>query len=265
MKVLAKFRNVVILLALIALSVSPATGQAVQNTFLTVQTDETVLGRVVSVIQVPEIGQYSVTITRGTSVLPAKVGDTLLHNDVITLQRGAFADIQLVDRGDITMLGGGTDGMAARISRTGAAAMTKTTHVTTISPLKTPLSGYITGERGRITSVQGKAYIQRSVRIIPASVGEVLLCGDIVSADAGSSVIIETDGTGTKKISEKARFDILCEPDLDEEPGGLLGEVNSFMGSLQVTMDHIWGQVKEILGGESFNVMVDTEGAGVRG
>jgi hypothetical protein len=265
MMVSAKIYFVLVMFALIALSVSPAAGQAAQNTFLTVQTDEAVLGRVVSISEIPEIAQYSVTITRGMSVQPAKVGDTLLHGDIITLQRGAFANIQLVDRADVTLLGGGTDGLAARITRTGAAAVTKITQVATTSPLYAIQSGYNPGERGRVTFVQGKAYILRSGRIIPASVGEGLLCGDTVSADAGSSVTIETEGKGIMKISENARFDVLCESDPDEEHGGLLGEVNSFLGSLQVTMDNLWMHVKEILRGDSFKAKADEATAGVRG
>lgn len=260
-------RNVLVLLALFALFISPVMGQVPQNVFLTVQTDEAVLGRIISVIEVPDIGQYSVTITRGTSLRPAKAGDTLFSSDVITLQRGAFANLQLVDRAEPTMLGGGTDGLAARIRSAGPASVAKTVKSTVTPLLYATERGNDCGqyEKGKITYVQGSAYVQRNARLIPASVGDVLLSGDTLIVEKGSEVTIELEDAGRMKLSGETRFQIPCETEIEVGPEGLLGSIESFFEPVTVHVEDLWMKFKEILAGESFGVKEDTAEAGVRG
>jgi hypothetical protein len=121
------------------------------------------------------------------------------------------------------------------------------------------------GERGRVTFVQGRAYIQRSNRIIPAIVGEGLLSGDKISADEGSSVTIDLDEVGSMQISEKTRFNIPCDPVMEESVGGPLEPVITFFKGIHEESMKIWDQIKEFLSGESFEPKTPTATAGVRG
>ena len=122
MKSVSKYCLVVITLGLLMLCITPAAGQAGSQTTIQVYTDEDILGRIVSITADNEIGAYAITITRGMSVSPARVGDTLKHKDIITLQRGSYADIQLVDRSEKTMLGGSTGGTAVLIEKAGGSS-----------------------------------------------------------------------------------------------------------------------------------------------
>lgn len=111
-----------LLLGVLLICCTAVAGQAASHTTIQVYTDEMVLGRVTSITPASDIGAYAITITRGTSAQPAMVGDTLRHKDVITIQRGSFAEIQLVDRSDPTMLGGGSGGTAILLERAGSHA-----------------------------------------------------------------------------------------------------------------------------------------------
>jgi hypothetical protein len=238
---------------------APAAAQASSHTTIQVYTDETVLGRIVSITPASDIGAYAITITRGTSVQPAMVGDTLRHKDIITIQRGSFADIQLVDRSDKTMLGGGTGGTAILLERAGA--MPGQEPVVTQAPATKGEVELLEFEReegivdiGRITFVQGKAYIQRSARIIPAIVGEGLLIDDTVFADEGAEVTLQLETYGSKTVKDGGRL-ILAEK-VVQKPEGLLDPVFTFFGG-------IWTKVKDAIG--NVEALIPTATAGVRG
>jgi len=271
MKANARLRAAVVLLTVLLVFVPAVTAQGAQNVYLTVQTDEVTLGRIFSVVTVPEIGEYSVVITRDMQALPAKAGDTLRDKDILTLQRGAYANIQLVDRPDVTMLGGGTDGLAARISRAGGVPMTPQSTVTA------PGSGELviktckkTGEVGRITFVQGRFYIHRNSRILPASVSDSLMADDlIVGDDLDGKIIIQLDysdhpDAGGYTLTGRTRYGLTpyCPEPVRSE--GVVGEIESVMETVSTTLSDLWTQLKELLRGESFQVQEPT-GGGTRG
>lgn len=256
-----KYSGVYLLTVLLGLLLicAPAAAQAASHTTLQVYTDETVLGRVVSITPASDIGAYAITITRGTSVQPAMVGDTLRHKDIITIQRGSFADIQLVDRSDKTMLGGGTGGTAILLERAGALPG-QNAAVAQVPAGKGKVE-FLEFEReegiveiGRITFVQGKGYIQRSARLIPAFVGESLLIGDTVVADEGAEVTIQLEKYGSKTVKDGGR--LILEEKVVQKPEGLLDPVFSFFGG-------IWTKVKDAIG--NVEALVTTATAGVRG
>jgi len=262
-----KYSGVYLLTILLGLLLicAPVAAQAASHTTLQVYTDETVLGRVVSITPASDIGAYAITITRGTSVQPAMVGDTLRHKDIITIQRGSFVDIQLVDRSDKTMLGGGTGGTAILLERAGALPGQKPIATSAIPPTQDGKreierlefekeEGSGTVEIGRITFVQGKAYIQRSARLIPAFVGETLLIGDTVAADEGGEVTIQLEKYGSKTVKDGGK--LILEEKVVQKPEGLLDPVFSFFGD-------IWTKVKDAIA--SVEAQIPTATAGVRG
>jgi hypothetical protein len=244
----------------LATSILPVSGQGAQTILLTVQTDETILGRFTSLTQVPEIGAYSVTITRSMSVQPAKVGDILRHGDIITLQRGAFANIQLVDRTAPTMLGGGTDGLAARIERTGGTSGVKPVLE---EPIETKVFLIPAGDGkdiGRISYVQGRAFIQRSNRLIPASVGEALIVGDKISCDKGSFVMVaftnrDEDVTFT--------YGTIWTIQREKPPESQFEPVILFFKEIPNKVEGIWLEIVGFISQQS--AKVSDAGAGVRG
>ncbi len=137
-------------------------------------------------------------------------------------------------------------------SKEKAAAVATTTPPTTIGE---PVDFGTGIEKGRISYAKGEVYIQRSERIIEATVGELLLAGDILAVGEGGEMTIEAEGGGTLKLIEKTRFH------LPEEK--TTKKVSS--SSLSVIMDNIWTKTKEFLAGESFEVKECTATAGVRG
>gem|GEM_PF-1600235 len=263
--------TVIVLLLLVVITIPPASGQTGQNTFLTVQTSDTVLGRVVS-ITAADAGSYSVTITRNMNMNPAKPGDSLLDGDIITLVPGSFADIQLVDRPDVTMLGGGTSGLAALISRAGGAPVTTQATIAATgsdNPVLTNCVGNV--EVGRITYIEGRYYIQRNQRIIPATVSESLMNGDMIAGDdPDGKIVLQLDysdhpDAGGYTLSGRTRFDLTCPEPEPVRSEGLMGEVGSVMETVSNTINDLWTTLKELLRGESFEVKEPTATAGVRG
>lgn len=252
-----------VVLALFLICCGPVAAQAPSHTTLQVYTDETVLGSVISITPASDIGVYAVTITRGTSIQPAVVGDTLRHKDIITIQRGSFADIQLVDRSDKTMLGGGTGGTAILLERAGALPGQMPAATPAITPPQETrreierLEFEVDGsdvEIGRITFVQGRAFILRNHRVMQAYVGEGLLVGDTVSTEKGSEVTVQLVTYGSRTIYDEERL-ILAEK-VVHKPEGLLDPVFSFFGGL-------WTSVKDSL--SNVEALVTTATAGVRG
>lgn len=75
------------------------------RTVLQVQTDDVTLGQITYV----DSGGSSF-ICREAHVIPATVGETLLHGDMVSVQPGDVARLKLVDRPDETVLDGGTSG-----------------------------------------------------------------------------------------------------------------------------------------------------------
>lgn len=63
-------------------------------------------------------------------------------------------------------------------------------------------------EKGVITYSEGRAFVVRGVRTIPAKVGTILMAGDVVAVEEGSAVSIDLTNTGLLKISEKTKFEI---------------------------------------------------------
>lgn len=256
---------VIVILLLGVVAIPPVAGQAGQNTFLTVQTSDTVLGRVVSITAAPDAGSYSAMITRNMNVKPAKSGDTLLAGDIITLVPGAFANLQLVDRPDVTMLGGGTSGLAVLISRTGGAPVTtRTTVMVKNYNEHTVTTCDDRAEAGRITFVQGRCYIQRNSRLIPASVGESLLTGDTISADEDAEVTIQIEEK-VYNVPGRTRFLITAYCPEPVRSEGLMGDVEGVIETVNKTFGDLWTKLKEMVAGETFVVKVPTATAGVRG
>lgn len=242
-----------LLLLILMLCVSSAAAQTGSHTTLQVYTSEEVLGRIVSITSDSEIGAYSVTITRGTSVQPAGVGDTLRHKDIITLQRGSFADIQLVDRSDKTMLGGGTGGTAVLLERAGGGSGQAAAPEVT----ETPTGGgiiyvdYGQTEAGAVKYIQGRAEIHRNARIFPAYVGDSLLVGDALFVREGE-VTVEIWDSGTRKVYEGGILSI----EQKEKPQELLEPVFTFFGG-------VWKSIKQFIAPQEASEL--TGACGVRG
>ncbi|MDN7023823.1 hypothetical protein FGU65_02750 [Methanoculleus sp. FWC-SCC1] len=131
---------------------------------------------------------------------------------------------------------------------------------------------------GRVTYVEagGAAYITRDMRVIPATVGETLLDGDLVSVQPGKFANLKlvdrldetllsggTDGTvvviehysGTADAEE-------CSTVLED---ALPDSVKSSWFSIGDIFGDILTTIRELISGESFSVREDTEGAGSRG
>lgn len=130
---------------------------------------------------------------------------------------------------------------------------------------------------GRITYVDaGGAYITRQMNVIPATVGETLLPGDMVSVQPEKFATLKlvdradetmlgggTDGTVVvverySGIAEDGSSGQVVEDSLPEPVQSTLSSIGSFFGDLL-------NSVRELIAGESFKAHEDTEGAGVRG
>ena len=131
---------------------------------------------------------------------------------------------------------------------------------------------------GRITYVDtgGAVYITRQMHVIPATVGETLLDGDMVSVQPGKFANLKladrpdetmlgggTDGT----VVVIERYSGIAE-------GGFAGQVAedllpepviSTLSSIGSFFEDILTSVRELIAGESFRLHENTEGAGVRG
>jgi hypothetical protein len=112
------FLIVVVIVAGIAVPAACAAGQDnpyqvdAFRTVLQVQTDDATLGRITYV----DSGG-AVYIYREAYVIPAAVGETLLHGDMVSVQSGQSTRLQLVDRPDETVLDGGTDGTVVFVEK----------------------------------------------------------------------------------------------------------------------------------------------------
>ena len=272
MESVSKYCLVLITLGILILCVSPAVAQSGSHTTIQVYTDEAVLGRIVSITSDSDIGAYSITITRGMGVFPAQVGDTLKDKDIIILQQGSYANLQLADRNDQTMLAGSPGGTAVLIekagSKPGSMAPLKATDNAQIGKNVYVEPAYA-GELGRITSVMGDASIVRTVasgggRVIPAAVSETLLDGDILHVTKGYAVVALADARVLtvyegEKLSLHEKGALAPESFLDpviNHP--LVKQVSSFF-------DEKWRYLKHVLAGESFEVVASDGKTGVRG
>ncbi len=246
-----------IVLLVAAVAIVPVSAQAYQNVEMTVDTDSSTLGKIVSVTTVPEIGSYSVTITRGTDVFPASTGDSIEDGDILILQRGAYADISLSDRSASQMFGGGTDGLAVLFKKSGSSAGSADGQVKTLY-----LPADTDHEAGRVDSVSGSCYIKRGDRILPAKVGEIILVGDRVSCEDGSQVTIEffSLGSGRTFLSGSV-WSIETESGETEA----VGAVMSIFDEIGKKASEIWETLTGYLTGGKFDTDQMTEGAGVRG
>ena len=75
------------------------------RTVLQVQTDDITLGRIAQTAS-----GNSAYICRDARMIPATVGETLLHGDMISVQSGQSVRLRLVDRPDEVVLDGGAGG-----------------------------------------------------------------------------------------------------------------------------------------------------------
>jgi len=261
MNVFTKICMLVLITALVCTCALPVSAQAGSHTTLQVWTDESVLGRVVSITHAPDdsSGGYSVSITRGMSAQPAKTGDSILEYNVLILGPGSFATVSLADRGE-TMFGGGTGGTAIVFERGGSSLLPKPTpEATDVRPkvldrILLPDGGDV--DVGRITSVRGKGYIQRQNRVMSATVGERLMAGDTVYADDGSEVIVQLDHGGRQVV--EGGNSLHLERQIVDKPTSVLEPIVSII-------EDTWMKVKEFLSGESFSSMTPSAIAGVRG
>jgi len=109
-------------------------------------------------------------------------------------------------------------------------------------------------EKGVITYSEGRAFVVRGVRTIPAKVGTILMAGDVVAVEEGSAVSIDLTNTGLLKISEKTKFEIPQTQAKEERTSS----ISLFFGG-------IWTEAKKLIQGESFEIKTPTATAGVRG
>ena len=246
----------IVLVAMIAI-VPAASAQTYQNVEMTVDTDGSSLGKIVSVTTVPEIGSYSVTITRGTNVFPASAGDSIGDGDILTLQRGAYADVQLSDRPASQMFGGGTDGLAVLFKKSGSSSGNVDEPVKTLY-----LPADTDHEAGRVDSFSGSCYIQRGDRILPATTGEIILVGDRISCEDGSQVTIDFFSLGSARTFSAGSVWSIEKESGESEPAGV---IMSVFDEIQKKAAEIWDTVAGYLTGGRFDTEEMTEGAGVRG
>ena len=247
---------IVLLVAAVAI-VPAASAQAYQDVEMTIDTDGSSLGKIVSVTTVPEIGSYSVTITRGTDVFPASAGDVIEDGDILVLQRGAYADVSLSDRPASQMFGGGTDGLAVLFKKSGSSAGSADEQVKTVY-----LPADTGHEAGRVDSASGSCYIQRGERILPATVGEIILVGDRVSCDDGSQVTIEFFSLGSGRTFSSGSVWAIERESGESEPAEAIMSIFDEIGK---KASEIWETVTEFLSGGKFDTTELDEGAGVRG
>lgn len=109
-------------------------------------------------------------------------------------------------------------------------------------------------EKGKVTYIEGRAFIVRGMRTIPVKVGTELLAGDVVAVEEGSACSIDLINTGLLKISEKTKFEIPEQQAQQERTSS----ISLFFGG-------IWTEAKKLLQGESFEIKTPTATAGVRG
>ena len=104
----------------------------------------------------------------------------------------------------------------------------------------------------RIVSVQGRAFVVRGMRTLPATEGMKLAAKDIVASEDGSLVTLYIMGSGELKITEKSKFEIpeRFAEQSPSEPG---------------LADQAGQEFKKILQGESFEIKTPTATCGVRG
>lgn len=108
------------------------------------------------------------------------------------------------------------------------------------------------GEVGRVTFVRGNGYVLRSDRVIPLTVGEFLMCDDVVGVEEGSEARIITK-SGERTISGGSTFSLeKCEE--KEKPG-----------FLRRTVGGLWNRIRTAVSGDSFKAEDLSAGAGVRG
>jgi hypothetical protein len=111
-------------------------------------------------------------------------------------------------------------------------------------------------EIGKISYVEGKGFIQRSSRIIPAIVGEGLMPEDTIISEKDSIVQFQID---------KKDFSIKADSIMDKR-FQLPGECKSKeKGKISSFFSNIWGKIKSSLAGDSDKAQEMTAGAGVRG
>ncbi|WP_048150354.1 hypothetical protein [Methanolacinia paynteri] len=236
---------------------APVSAQTYQNIEMTVDTGGSSLGEIVSVTTVPEIGSYSVTITRGTEVFPVSAGDSIEDGDILVLQRGAYADVSLSDRPSSQMFGGGTDGLAVLFKKSGSSSDSVDEQVKTVY-----LPADTGHEAGRVDSVGGSCYIQRGDRILPATVGEIILVGDRISCDEGSQVTIEFSSLGSARTFSSGPVWAIERENSETEPAGA---IMSLFDEIGKKASEIWETVTGFLSGGKFDTAEPDEGVGVRG
>ena len=116
------YRRTLIVIALfvsVAFCMIPASADTMAQDIV-INSDDTVLGTITSITPDPDAGEMSVTITSITRGMmtpqTAKIGDTLVQDDIIMIVPGAFVKVNFADRAEST-LSGGTEGAGFVIRR----------------------------------------------------------------------------------------------------------------------------------------------------
>lgn len=149
------------------------------------------------------------------------------------------------------MPGSGPDEGTQEISLTGSKE-----GPASLSPATTeePINFGIEIEKGHISFIQGRAYIHRNAKIIPATMSESLMAGDLLVMDEGEMTIEGNEG-GSIKFVGRTRFQLPEEVGVKKTPPSAIAKI----------LGDIWTKTKEFVRGESFEVQVPTGTCGVRG
>ncbi|MDO8872906.1 MAG: hypothetical protein Q7V05_09295 [Methanoregula sp.] len=201
------YRTTLIVMALfvsVALCMIPASADTTAQDIV-INSDDTVLGRITSIMPDPNAGEMSVTITSITRGMiapqPAKVGDTLLKDDLIIIVPGAFAKVKFADRAEST-LGGGTEGNGFVIRRGTATGVTEKPDVaeTVVTQTKLQQRTYtIPLESGQLKMVTiiatggNEDYILRGGENIPVKRGMEIKVGDQIFIIGEYSIELSED------------------------------------------------------------------------
>ncbi|MGC9435328.1 MAG: hypothetical protein ACP5C4_04475 [Methanomicrobiales archaeon] len=106
--------------------------------------------------------------------------------------------------------------------------------------------------------LQGRGFVQRGTKVLPATQGMVLQPGDSVSAGEGSQVTVVSPDGELVKVTERTRFVI---PEQEAPAGPLQAVVDGITG----VFDSIWNGLNNLIRGESFEIKTPAAGTGSRG
>ena len=260
MRILHKTAIFTLIILLCVTLIPLSFAQSAQTEIIEVDTNQNVLATFTDLNHAPNIGEYSIVITRGMTVYPANIGDEVLHGDIITVQQGATASLRLVDRPNRLTLQGGDYGSSILFQR-GSSTISTTPAVE-----KPGMETYLlpAGDEikaGRVVGVAGDVYILRSERVFHATLGETLLVGDAIGTGPDSSLTVEfSDLDSHVQFPENSLYTIQREAEEDNIFTPLLNLIEEIESEIQKIVD----DVKNILIGDSFDNNAPSEAAGSR-